>query len=77
MILKDNIQTLVGNHVAPYIYNAKNFEPGKTFIYYSGPYWDNKEIDEPLHMPNGSGRYFAQLLWQSVPDRAVELLDLG
>ena len=36
MILKDNISSLVGNHVAPYIYNANNFEPGKTFIYYSG-----------------------------------------
>ena len=49
MILKDNIQTLVGNHVAPYIYNAKNFEPGKTFIYYSGPYWDNKEIEAGMN----------------------------
>jgi CDP-6-deoxy-D-xylo-4-hexulose-3-dehydrase len=45
MILKENIQSLVGNHVAPYIYNAKNFEPGKTPIYYSGPYWDNKETE--------------------------------
>lgn len=40
----DSIETLVGNHVAPYIYNSKNFEYGKTPIYYSGPYWDKSEI---------------------------------
>jgi CDP-6-deoxy-D-xylo-4-hexulose-3-dehydrase len=44
MIQLQNIQNLVGNHVAPYIYNANHFEPGKTPIYYSGPYWDNDEI---------------------------------
>jgi CDP-6-deoxy-D-xylo-4-hexulose-3-dehydrase len=43
MINLENIQSLIGNHVAPYIYNAKSFEPGKTPIYYSGPYWDEKE----------------------------------
>lgn len=48
MILKDNISSLVGNHVAPYIYNANNFEPGKTFIYYSGPYWDNRETEAAI-----------------------------
>jgi CDP-6-deoxy-D-xylo-4-hexulose-3-dehydrase len=45
MVNLENIQSLIGNHVAPYIYNAKNFEPGKTPIYYSGPYWDNKETE--------------------------------
>ena len=45
MISKENITELVGNHVSPYIYNAKNFEPGKTPVYYSGPYWDNKEAE--------------------------------
>ena len=49
MILKDNIKELVGNHVAPYIYNSKNFEPGKTPIYYSGPYWDNNEIEAAMN----------------------------
>lgn len=39
---------MVGNHVAPYIYNSKNFEPGKTPIYYSGPYWDEKEINAAI-----------------------------
>jgi CDP-6-deoxy-D-xylo-4-hexulose-3-dehydrase len=49
MILKDSIKELVGNHVAPYIYNSKNFEPGKTPIYYSGPYWDNNEIEAAMN----------------------------
>lgn len=48
MILPNNIQTLVGNHVSPYIYNSKSFFPGKTFIYYSGPYWDNKETEAAI-----------------------------
>jgi CDP-6-deoxy-D-xylo-4-hexulose-3-dehydrase len=48
MVNLENIQALVGNHVAPYIYNAKNFEPGKTPIYYSGPYWDNKETEAAI-----------------------------
>jgi CDP-6-deoxy-D-xylo-4-hexulose-3-dehydrase len=48
MIKLENIQELVGNHVAPYIYNAKNFTPGKTPIYYSGPYWDNKETEAAI-----------------------------
>jgi CDP-6-deoxy-D-xylo-4-hexulose-3-dehydrase len=48
MIDLSNIQGLVGNHVAPYIYNSKSFEAGKTPIYYSGPYWDNKEIESAI-----------------------------
>jgi CDP-6-deoxy-D-xylo-4-hexulose-3-dehydrase len=48
MIQKENIKNLVGNHVAPYIYNSKNFEPGKTPIYYSGPYWDNREVEAAI-----------------------------
>ena len=48
MIDLSNIRGLVGNHVAPYIYNAKSFEAGKTPIYYSGPYWDNKEIEAAI-----------------------------
>lgn len=43
-----NISGLVGNHVAPYIYNSKTFKNGKTPIYYSGPYWDNKEIEAAI-----------------------------
>jgi CDP-6-deoxy-D-xylo-4-hexulose-3-dehydrase len=48
MINLENIQSLIGNHVAPYIYNAKSFEPGKTPIYYSGPYWDNRETEAAI-----------------------------
>lgn len=48
MIEKQNISGLLGNHVAPYIYNAKTFIPGKTTIYYSGPYWDNAETEAAI-----------------------------
>ena len=48
MIDLSKIQNLVGNHVAPYIYNAKEFIPGKTPIYYSGPYWDNRETEAAI-----------------------------
>jgi CDP-6-deoxy-D-xylo-4-hexulose-3-dehydrase len=48
MIKLENIQTLIGNHVAPYIYNSRNFVPGITPIYYSGPYWDNKETEAAI-----------------------------
>ena len=48
MILKENIKSLVGNYVSPYIYNSKEFIPGKTPIYYSGPYWDNKETEAAI-----------------------------
>lgn len=41
---KEQIQNLIGDNIPPYVYNAKQFEKGKTPIYYSGPYWDNKEI---------------------------------
>jgi len=48
MISRENIKLLVGNHVSPYIYNSKEFVPGKTPIYYSGPYWDNKETEAAI-----------------------------
>jgi CDP-6-deoxy-D-xylo-4-hexulose-3-dehydrase len=44
MIPQIEIKELIGNHVAPYIYNSKEFVKGKTPIYYSGPYWDTSEI---------------------------------
>jgi CDP-6-deoxy-D-xylo-4-hexulose-3-dehydrase len=49
MIEFDKIESLVGNHVAPYIYNSKNFIPNKTPIYYSGPFWDKKEITAAIN----------------------------
>jgi CDP-4-dehydro-6-deoxyglucose reductase, E1 len=42
MIELDNIEALVGNHVAPYLY-GNSFIPGETTIPYSGPYWDERE----------------------------------
>jgi len=48
MILNTDIEKLVGNHVAPYIYNSNHFTPGVTPIYYSGPYWDNKEVEAAI-----------------------------
>lgn len=48
MILNTEIEKLVGNHVAPYIYNSNNFVPGETPIYYSGPYWDNREVESAI-----------------------------
>lgn len=49
MVEINNIQSLVGNHVSPYIYNSKEFIPGKTPIYYSGPYWDEKELNAAIN----------------------------
>jgi len=48
MIKTINIQELVGNHVAPYLYNSANFKPGETVIPYSGPYWDNQESEAAI-----------------------------
>ena len=31
-----------------YAYNCKDFEPGKTPVYYSGPYWDNNELEAAM-----------------------------
>ena len=31
-----------------YVYNSKEFIPGKTSIYYSGPYWDEKELESAV-----------------------------
>lgn len=45
MINIENIQYLVGNHVSPYMYNSKDFVPNKTPVYYSGMYWDKREIE--------------------------------
>lgn len=55
MIKEINIQSLVGNHSAPYLYNSGNFKPGETVIPYSGPYWDNKESEAAINtFLNGS-----------------------
>lgn len=49
MINLESIQYLVGNHVSPYMYNSKDFVPGKTPVYYSGMYWDKNEIESAIN----------------------------
>jgi len=49
MVTKESISSLIGDHVSPYIYNAKEFTPGETPVYYSGPYWDNRETEAAIH----------------------------
>ena len=49
MILPGKIESLVGNHVAPYLYNSVNFKPGETVIPYSGPYWDGGESEAAIN----------------------------
>jgi len=48
MILKDNIRTLLSNHVPPHMYNSGVFKPGETPIFYSGQYWDNRETEAAI-----------------------------
>jgi CDP-6-deoxy-D-xylo-4-hexulose-3-dehydrase len=36
-------------HIPPYVYNSKNFTPGETPIYYSGPYWDHQETEAAVN----------------------------
>lgn len=49
MIKIENIQSLIGNHVSPYMYNSKEFVHGKTPVYYSGMYWDKEEIEAAVN----------------------------
>jgi CDP-6-deoxy-D-xylo-4-hexulose-3-dehydrase len=49
MIKVENIQSLIGNHVSPYMYNSKEFVHGKTPVYYSGMYWDKEEIEAAVN----------------------------
>jgi CDP-6-deoxy-D-xylo-4-hexulose-3-dehydrase len=42
------------NNKIPYIYNSHDFVSGVTPIYYSGPYWDDKEINAAINsLQNG------------------------
>lgn len=48
MIIENEIETLIEHlgeefKVLKYVYN-KNFVPGVSTVYYSGPYWDNREV---------------------------------
>jgi CDP-6-deoxy-D-xylo-4-hexulose-3-dehydrase len=48
MIKLEDIQNLVGDHLPPYLLNSKPFTPGESTVWYSGPYWDNREIEAAL-----------------------------
>lgn len=48
MITKDNIKTLVGDHVPPHMYSKNVFKKGETAIFYSGLYWDNRETEAAI-----------------------------
>lgn len=48
MIQLEEIQKLVGNHLPPYLLNSKKFIPGESTVWYSGPYWDNREIEAAI-----------------------------
>jgi len=48
MIKLEDIQHLVGDHLPPYLLNSKPFVPGESTVWYSGPYWDNREIEAAL-----------------------------
>lgn len=45
MIQLEDIQKLIGNHLPPYLLNSKKFIPGESTVWYSGPYWDRREIE--------------------------------
>ena len=48
MIQTEDIQKLIGNHLPPYLLNSKKFMPGESTVWYSGPYWDNREIEAAI-----------------------------
>lgn len=37
------------SNLFPYMANSGVFEPGKSTVYYSGPYWDEHEVMEMMH----------------------------
>jgi len=49
MISIESIKELINNHNIPYVYNNKKFIPGKTPVYYSGPFWDDLEIASAIN----------------------------
>lgn len=45
---RDEMIKSLASELPKYCYNAREFIPGKTPVFYSGPYWDNKEIEAAL-----------------------------
>ena len=48
MINKDKIQELLTGHKPPYLHNRQEFKPGESTVWYSGPYWDDRELVEAM-----------------------------
>lgn len=53
MSVKDKVSNFVSElqkeeNLFPYLHN-KNFIPGQSTVYYSGPYWDNKEVEAAIN----------------------------
>ena len=40
----EKIEELIGNHSPKWAWKSDNFEPGKTPVYYSGPFYDQTEL---------------------------------
>jgi len=44
MISNEHIEKFLGDVKPPYLYNSNKFVPGESYVYYSGPCWDNSEL---------------------------------
>ena len=48
--VQDFLESISGEEgLYPYMANRKKFVPGESTVYYSGPYWDNNEIETILN----------------------------
>lgn len=45
---RDEMIKELAKTLPPYAYNQKEFIPGKTPVYYSGPFWDHEEVEAAL-----------------------------
>lgn len=48
MVSKEKIHEFLKGVKPPYLYNSHKFIPGKSSVYYSGPWWDNVELEYAL-----------------------------
>lgn len=53
MSVKDKVSSFISElqgeeNLFPYLHN-KNFIPGQSTVYYSGPYWDNREVEAAIN----------------------------
>lgn len=44
MMVTDVIENMIGDNLPSYIQTYKDFTPGRDTVYYSGPYWDHREL---------------------------------